>query len=263
MDLVIGSSSQLAQYFPEDYVKISSRNIDFNYLKSTQWDSVYITFAEQRIYEKNIDYITPNYLHTLKVIRALLQNSKKIVCYTSCELWSNLEGKISLDTPPSFDLKNEYTISKLLLWNKVKELREINDLYKKVIFIHPFYFNSVKRSEYFLMGKVFKSILNREKIQVRNIDFDRDMVHASFVVKKSIAATTDCMVGSGKLFNVQELIQNLYAVNDMDFYEFVEEAGDWSPPNKQITADVNWRYTYNDLLRDTCRDIEQFKTRKQ
>ncbi len=263
MDLVIGSSSQLAHYFPENCVKISSRNIDFNYLKEHQWDSVYLTFAEQRIYEKNIDYITPNYLNTLKIIKHLLRNSKKIVCYTSCELWGNLQGKISLDTPPNFNLKNEYTISKLLLWNKVKELREMNDLYRKVIFVHPFYFNSVKRSEYFLMGKVFKSILNKEKIQVRNIDFDRDMVHASFVVEKSIAATTDCLVGSGELFNVREFIENLYVLNDMDFYEFVEEVGEWIPPDKQITADVSWKYTYNDLLRATCRDIEQFKTRKQ
>ncbi len=38
--------------------------------------------------------------------------------------------------------------------------------YNKVIFIHPFYFNSIYRSEYFLFGKVFKSIMNKEKMKV-------------------------------------------------------------------------------------------------
>ena len=145
MNLVIGSTSQLAHYFPEDYEKISSRNIDFAYLKSKVWDSVYITFAEQRIYEPGIDYIGPNYIDTLRIINELLHRSEKIVCYTSCELWSVLSGTISLDTKPNFNLSNEYTISKLLLLNKIKELRTINSAYNKVVFVHPFYFNSVYR----------------------------------------------------------------------------------------------------------------------
>jgi GDP-D-mannose dehydratase len=262
MRLVIGNTSQLSYYFPEDYIKISSRNIDFNYLKQNQWDAVYITFAEQRIYEKNIDYITPNYLNTLKIIKALLQNSKKIVCYTSCELWSNLNGVISIDDNPSFDLKNEYTISKLLLLNKIKELRELNDLYKKVIFIHPFYFNSAYRSEYFLFGKIFKSIINKEKINVGNLDFERDMVHTKFIVNKSIEQTKDCMVGAGNTFNVRNFIQDLYRINDMDFFEFVNESWTGATNNKFITPSVDWQYTYENLLSDTQQDIEQFKNRK-
>jgi GDP-D-mannose dehydratase len=265
VDLVIGSSSQLAQYFPDDYVKISSRNIDFNYLKQNQWDSVYITFAEQRIYEKNIDYITPNYLNTLKIIKALLQNSKKIVCYTSCELWRGFgEGVISLDTEPNFDLKNEYAISKLLLLNKIKELRELNDLYKKVIFIHPFYFNSTYRSKYFLFGKIFRSIVNNEKISVGNLDFERDMVHTKFVVSKSIGQIEDCMVGAGMAFNVRNFVQDLYEMNGLEYHDLVNEDTSTPPTNtKWITPSVNWEYTYWDLLNDTQEDIEQFKTRKQ
>lgn len=260
MDLVIGSSSQLAQYFPENYIKISSRNIDFEYLKNNVWDSVYITFAEQKIYDKNIDYITPNYIYSLKIIESLLINSKKIVCYTSCELWSNLNGKISLDTEPCFDLKNEYTISKLLLWNKIKERRIQNQLYEKIIFIHPFYFNSIYRNEYFLFGKIFKSILNENKINVGNLNFYRDIVSTQFVVNKSIEKTSDCMVGSGNLINIRTFIKDLYKLNDMDFNRFVTE--DVRKPidkKKLIMANVNWEYTYKNLLEDTQRDIEQFK----
>lgn len=262
MNLIIGNTSQLSHYFPDDYIKISSRKIDFNYLKNNKWDSVYITFAEQKIYDQNIDYITPNYLNTLKIIKHLLQNSNKIVCYTSCELWSNLSGPISISTEPNFNLKNEYAISKLLLLNKIKELRKANNLYQKVIFIHPFYFNSIHRTEYFLFGKIFKSIINKEKIKVGNLNFSRDMVHPRFVVDKSIEATSDRMVGSGKLFNIRAFIKDLYRMNDMDFSQFVEETGEQSILNKQITAKVDWNYIYDNLLTDTQNDIEQLRKKQ-
>ena len=261
MNLVIGSSSQLAQYFPTDYIKLSSRNIDLNYLKNNVWDSVYITFAEQRIYNPNIDYITPNYIYTLQIIEALLHSSNKIVCYTSCELWNELIGYINPKTPAKFyPLSNEYCISKLLLWNKILELRKIEPIYSKVIFMHPFYFNSIYRSEYFLFGKIFDSILNRKKISVGNLDFDRDMVHTSFVVKKSIEANQDTMIGSGKLTNIRTFIRDLYQLNGIDFMHFVDE--DMSVPQgkpKQIVAKVDWDYTYQDLLSDTQNDIIQWR----
>lgn len=257
MNLVIGNSSQLAQFFPKDYIKISSRNIDFNYLIDNNWESVYITFAEQRIYEPNIDYITPNYIYTLKIIEALLKNSNKIVCYTSCELWNELTGTININTNPKFyPLNNEYSISKLLLWNKILELRKTTDLYNKVIFMHPFYFNSVYRSNYFLFGKVFDSIINKKKISVGNLNFYRDMVHAKFVVQKSIELNQDAMIGSGKLFNVKDFIIDLYNANNLNFTDFVKE--DLSIPSgkeKLIMAKVDWNYTYQDLLSDTQADI--------
>src|SRR5271166_1642855 len=257
MDLVIGSSSQLAQYFPPDYLKISSRNIDFDYLKSNPWDAVYLTFAEQRIYDANIDYITPNYTYTLQIINSLLDNCNKIVCYTSCELWNNLTGFIPLNTPAKFyPINHEYSISKLLLWNKITQLRKENNLYDKVIFMHPFYFNSVHRNEYFLFGKIFKSIINKQKIKVGNLNFYRDMVHTKFVVEKSIELSHDSMIGSGKLFNTKDFVRNLYRLNDMDFREFVEE--DTTIPNgkpKLIMAKVDWDYTYQNLLDDTQADI--------
>ena len=261
MNLVIGSSSQLAQYFPSDYIKLSSRNIDFDYLKSNVWDSVYITFAEQRIYDPNIDYITPNYIYTLRIIEALLPTSNKVVCYTSCELWNELIGHISPKTPAKFcPLSNEYCISKLLLWNKILELRKIDSIYSKVLFMHPFYFNSIYRSEYFLFGKIFDSIRNRKKIAVGNLDFERDMVHTSFVVKKSIEANQDTMIGSGKLTNARRFIRDLYQLNGMDFMRFVEEdmfASIGKP--KRIVAKVDWEYTYQDLLSDTQNDIIQWR----
>lgn len=260
MNLVVGKTSQLAQYFPEDYVKISSRNISFDFLKENLWDSAYITFAEQRIYDPNIDYITPNYIYTLDIINALLKNTNKIVCYTSCELWNELSGYISTDTPVKFyPINHEYSLSKLLLWNKITELRKCNEEYKKVIFMHPFYFNSVHRSEYFLFGKIFNSILKKQKIKVGNLNFYRDMVHTKFVVEKSIESTKDSMIGAGKLFNARDFIKDLYKENNLDFDYFVEE--NFSAPTgkeKLIMAKVNWDYSYKDLLSDTQNDILKY-----
>ncbi len=256
MDLVIGNS-QLSKYFPDNYIKISSRNIDFDFLKDNVWNAVYITFAEQRIYEKNIDYITPNYLYTLKIIESLLKNSNKIVCYTSCELWGESSGHISLTTKPNFNTNNEYAISKLLLLNKIKERRLIDDMYNKVVLIHPFYFNSVYRNEYFLFGKIFDSIINHKRINVGNLNFYRDMVHTSFLVKKSIEQNNDCVIGAGKLFHVRDFIKDLYKLNELDFDYFVTE--ETNMPNKQklIMADVEWEYSYDNLLSDTIRDIKE------
>lgn len=259
MNLVIGNSSQLSQYFPEDYIRISSRNINLEYLRKNKWNSVYITFAEQRIYNYNIDYITPNYFSTLEIIKNLLENSDKIVCYTSCELWNELSGYININTPAKFTLNNEYTISKLLLWNKIIELRKIDPLYNKVFFIHPFYFNSIHRNEYFLFGKIFKSLLKKERIVVGDLNFYRDMVHAKFIVNKSIECNQDMMVGSGKLFNIREFIKDLYQMNNMDFSYFVHEnkSSGIIGKEKLIMAHVDWDYTYRDLLLDTQEDLKQ------
>ena len=256
-NLVIGNTSQQSHYYPEDYIKISSRNINMDYLRSNEFDSVYITFAEQRIYDKNIDYTTPNFIYTLDIVKNLLDNCDKIVLFTSCELWSNKTGIINIDTEPDFNVSNIYTISKLLLVNEIKRLREIDDRYNKVVLLHPFYFNSRYRSEYFLFGKIFRSIVNREKIKVGNLDFHRDMIHTKFLVKKAIELNKDSMVGSGNLFNVRNFVMDLYKSFNMDYFDYVtEDLSKTSNDDKLIRANVNWNYTYDDLLDQTINDLK-------
>jgi nucleoside-diphosphate-sugar epimerase len=258
INLVIGDTSQQSHYYPNDFVRISSRNIDFEYLKNNNFDSVFITFAEQRIYDNSIDYIEPNYTYTLKVINQVLKNSKKVVVFTSCELWSNLSGVIDINTLPSFNISNQYTLSKLLLLNEIKRLRKINSDYNKVVILNPFYFNSVYRKDYFLFGKIFDSIINKKRIQVGNLNFYRDMVHTSFLVKKAIELNCDSMVGSGRLFNVRDFVIDLYNLFDMKYCDFVTEDLTKLPNDKLIRADVEWSYTYSDLINDTYLDIKKY-----
>lgn len=260
MNLVVGNSSQLSKYFPDDYIKISSRNVDLDYLKSNEWDSVYITFAEQRIYDNSTDFVTPNYQYTLSIIESLLDSAKKIACYTSCELWNQATGYIGVDAIPNFyPFGNEYVVSKLLLMNRILERRKTDDRYNKVILLHPFYFNSIHRSNYFLFGKIFDSIVHKKQIQVGSLNFHRDMVHTRFAVEKSITAERDSMIGSGNLYHARTFIQDLYSCHDMDFNYYVQENN--SSPSlgikKLIQAKVDWDYSYDDLLNDTCLDIQQ------
>lgn len=255
-NLVIGNTSQLSFYFPEDYVKISSRNIDFNYICNNNWDNVYITFAEQRLYDDNIDYITPNFFYTLKIIENLLDRANKIVCYTTCELWNLQVGKISKNTKINFDINNQYALSKFILFDKIKKLKKIDSRYQKVIFIHPFYFNSIKRSKYFLFGKIFDSILNKKKINVNNINFYRDVVHTKFVIEQSINAKEDSFVGSGRLTNIRDFIIDLYTMNNLDYRDFLhEESTSIMENQKLIMADVCNDYSYSKLLQDTQEDF--------
>jgi len=260
MNLVIGNTSQQSYYYPDDYKKISSRNIDFEYLRNNQFDSVYITFAEQRIYDSNIDYITPNYTYTLSIIESLINNCNRIIFFTSCELWSNSIGEISIDSEFNFNPNNGYTVSKMLLFNEIKRLRKNDDKYFKVKILHPFYFNSIKRSKYFLFGKIFDSIINQKKIEVGNLDFYRDMVHTKFLVKKSIEADNDMVIGSGKLFNVREFVIDLYKNFDMDYFYFVKEDKSLKSNSKFIRSKVDWDYTYQDLITDTVSDIKNCNT---
>lgn len=259
MNLVIGDTSQQSHYYPNDYIRISSRDIDMSYLKNGKFNSVYITFAEQRIYESSIDYITPNFNYTLDIIKNLIDESNKIVIFTSCELWSSSSGLIDLKTLPNFNISNEYTLSKLLLFNEIQRLRKIDHRYDKVVILHPFYFNSVYRTEYFLFGKIFNSIVDKKNIEVGNLDFYRDMIHTSFLVKKAIELKSDSMMGSGRLFNVRDFVIDLYKSFDMDYFKYVKEDRNLLPNDKPIRAKVDWEYTYNDLLNDTIDDIKSMR----
>ena len=128
-NLIIGNNSQISYYFPNSYIKISSRNIDYDIL-SQKWNSVYITFAEQRIYDNDIDYITTNYKYTLNLIDRLIDKCDKIVVYSSCDLWNNCGGEITLETKFNYKSKNDYLLSKHMLINKIRDdnkLRQSNN----------------------------------------------------------------------------------------------------------------------------------------
>lgn len=254
-NLVIGETSQISKYFPKDYLRISSRNIDKNFIKNKKWNKIFLCFGESR---KFIDddslHDKINFEYTLDLIHFLLPYAKNIVIYSTCELWNKYYGSIDLNTPFNF-YETNYIKSKFKLTNHVLN----NDFYKKVIIIFPFNFNSIYRSQDFLFGKIFNSIINKTKIEIGNTYFHRDIIHPKFVVEKSITAESHTIVGSGRLTFVNDFIRDLYNHFSMDYEEFVVEKMskyfEYEMRNEYYLNNKKCEFSYNDLLSFTISDI--------
>jgi len=255
-NLVIGSTSQLSNYFPdENYIKISSRNIDFDQYKNKFFDRVYICFAEQRTFitnDKNI-FLNTNVNYTLDIIEFFSKISNKIIVYGTSELWNNCYGNIDICTP--FNYKpSDYIDSKKIM------IENIKSKYNNVIFLYPFNFNSIYRKTGFLFSKIFDSIINNKKIIIGNTYFYRELLHPKFIVEKSILADSDEIIGSGRVIFVNDFIRNLYSNFSMSYDEYVTE--DFK---ESITANENIFYLkskkvlYNNLINDTVRELEKIK----
>jgi GDP-D-mannose dehydratase len=218
--LVIGNTSQLSFYFPDSFEKISSRDIDFKKIKTKFYDRIYVTFADQRTFltqnENNFNNVNKDLV--VQVIDELKNFCNKIVIFSTSELWNGYNGKVDLSAPYLYNY-SPYIKSKELLCNYINNHR---DLYNNVIIVYPFNFNSIYRKEGFLFYKIFDSIINKNKNNVGNIDFNRDILHPLHIVRESIRTDKDLIVGSGFLTNVKKFVQDLFLVNNLDINSLLE-----------------------------------------
>lgn len=253
-NLIIGDTSQLSQYFPKDYIRVSSRN-DFNDLRGQKYDSVYLCFADQRTFieDNEKEFIKVNYNYTMDVVNLFKPISKRVIVYSTCELWNNVDGSINLDTLFDYNY-SPYIKSKELLTNRIKNLRDYN---QNVIIIYPFNFNSPYRKGGFLFGKIFDSIINKTKIEIGNTDFNRDLIHPSYIVERSIKAKDDELVGSGNLININKFIRDLYKEMNMVYEDYVTEnsINNLQVKRKEFYSDTDSKYLYELLLKKTVEDI--------
>ena len=256
MNLVIGNTSQLSYYFPEDYIKISSRNISQE-IYNKEWNYVYICFAEQRTYKQADDSFNEvNYEYTKRVIERL--NAKKIVYYSTAELWNNCVGEIDLHTNIDYHY-SDYVSSK----EKITKYLKSN--YSNVVVAYPFNFNSKYRLPPFLFGKVMRSIIDKTKIEIGDTYYYRELLHPIYVVNETISLTQDKIVGTGKLIHINSFIRNLYAAFRMRYEDYVEEnIKDLSIYRKNIffTKHSNNFFTQTDLLNIMVREIYDVITNK-
>lgn len=252
--LVIGSTSQLSYYFPDEYEKISSRNIDYNSFENKFYERVFICFAEQRTFlENNRDlclFDAVNVDYTLQVISFFSKICKKLVVYGTADLWNNLNGPIDINMPFNY-IETAYIRSKNNLVNRLK-----NSSLNNIIVLHPVNFNSPYRSEGFLFSKIFYSIINKKNIKIGDTYFYRDMVHPKYVVERSIKSEIDEIIGSGRLIFVNDFIRDLYSNFEMDYNFYIEEEIQEKTDKKIYYLNTReCRYSYNDLLLDTIKDI--------
>lgn len=252
-NLIIGNSSQLSHYFPKNYEKISSRNIDLSYIKTQDFDRIFLTFAEQRTYlNKSLSFFTDiNVEYTLFIIDQIINSCNKIVIYGTSELWNSYDGCVDIDYLYKYNYTH-YIKSKEILCKHIKN----SDKYDKVIIIHPFNFNSIYRKGNFLFGKIYKSITLNQKITVGNINIYRDIIHPQFVVNESISAQSDSMVGSGILINIKEFIEDMYKKTNKNFNDYVSINMDFIKLNiRNNYYSCQKRINYNDLLNMYINDI--------
>lgn len=259
-NLVIGNTSQLSYYFPDDYVKISSRNIDYNLIESENWDRVFLCFGESRKFLDDIKiYDDINFYYTLDVINRIKKISRNVIVYSTCELWNQYDGKIDISMNFNFFstpyLQSKYKLSKYLLNNKSE--------YYNVFIMYPFNFNSTYRSDNFLFGKVFNSIINKSPIEIGDTYFYRDIIHPKFVVNESIKSSKHQIVGSGRLIFVNDFIRELYNRFDMNYEEYIiENIGKFTEYEKRKEYYLRSRevlYSYDSLLNDTINDIINYE----
>jgi nucleoside-diphosphate-sugar epimerase len=260
MNLVVGNTSQLFPYFKqydESILGISSRDFDYQNIKHYQFDRVFLTFAEQRVFlDKPIEFFSKiNVDYTLEVINKLKYNTKTFVLYSTSDLWDQCEGEIDINTPFN-NRQTSYIISKEILNEKINDLREKEDIDIKIIY--PFNFNSPYRKPEFLFYKFLDVVLNKKLIEVGNLDFYRDIVHPKLIVERSFNCYTDELVGSGVLTNIKDFYINLLDYFNINYNEYViEKPEHFINSRKSFYLKTNNKYT--NLLNDTIYDIEQYK----
>lgn len=254
-NIVIGSTSQQSHYYPECFQRVSSRNFDPNIFNSGSLDTVVLAFAEQGVRSPGRDFIGTNLTYTVDIVRRAVKVSRRVIVFTSCDIWSNCTGVICPETPVNYPNDNMYAVSKALLLSEIKRLRTTDPDYGRVVMVHPFYFNSIHRDKYFLFGKIFDSIIFGKKIRVGNLNFYRDILHTRFFVQRCLESESDCVIGSGRLFNVRDFVMDLYSRCGLKYYDLVDENASDCPIDKPIRACVNWDYTYEDLMKDTLDEL--------
>ena len=224
-NLIVGESSQLAQYFPQDYSRVSSRN--YSEAPTRRWKAVYICFGENRTYLANSQdaalaksFYEVNCDAMVKAVDHFHPISEKVVVYSTAELWNDRSGPISVTTPYQFK-GNHYVLSKHRMTMLLGDKRR----YPRVSVAFPFNFNGVHRGGDFLFGKVFHSILNGQRIQLGDTYYYRDILHPSIVAEESAKHRVgeDFMIGSGRVVFVNDLIRTLYAEFGMSYESMVDE----------------------------------------
>jgi len=256
MNLVIGNTSQLGNLLPNDYIKISSRNINFSEVSG--YDTVYVTFAEQRTFKKELtegDFIDVNVTYTSNLIDTIYKLNKKVIIYGTFELWNGHNGPVTINTPIKYNY-DPYVKSKEVLYNLLMEKKSKGE-WENVFIIHPTNFNSINRREGFLFSKIFNSIINKVKIEVGDLDINRDLIHTSYLVDKSLTCDKDMIVASGKLTNLKKFIETLYELNGLSYNDYVVENIGESSPHKNNAFWLETENVYDDLIKDTINEIRQ------
>ena len=256
--LIIGDTAQLSYYFPITYDRISSRNIDHKFIIERNYDNVYILFGEQRTFLNESDdfFIDVNVNKTLKLINEIKDHVKRIVVYSTSELWNNYETQVFVCNKYNYNY-TPYIKSKEILCNLINENRHN---YQNVFIVYPFNFNSPYRKSGFLFSKIFESITKKNINKIGDINFERDLIHPSIIVRESINTKSDILVGTGSLINIENFVSDLFNVHNMNYKDYLINEIKNNLPNKRGSYYSGIGYSsYHELLTLTIKDVYEYK----
>lgn len=255
-NLIIGSTSQLSHYFPIEYERISSRNINYSEIINEKYNSIYILFAEQRTFldESEKFFTDVNFTYTLNLINKIKDYCNNVIIFSTSELWNNYDGEVLVN----YDFNYNYTPyikSKEILSNYINEHKSI---YNNVHIVYPFNFNSPYRKEGFLFCKIFDSIINKTQNTIGDLKFYRDLVHPSIIVKECIDMSEDKLIGSGTLINIEQFVIDLFNLSNLEYNDYIisNKNNNLSNVRKNYYSGIKYS-NYNDLLKLTHNDIRK------
>jgi len=255
-NLIIGNTAQLNYYFPKEYDRISSRSIDYSIFKKNKYDVAFLLFAEQRTFLNQNEkfFVDVNFNYTLNVIDKIKNYCNKIIIYSTSELWNDYDGKISITIPFKYNY-TPYIKSKELLSIHINENK---NKYENIHIIYPFNFNSPYRKNGFLFSKIFDTIINKNKNSIGDLNFYRDLIHPSVIVKESINTNNDLLIGSGSLINVKNFIDDLFILNNMKSEDYLQinEINNLKNKRKNYYSENSYS-NYKELLKLTNYDIQK------
>jgi len=256
-NLIIGNTSQISKFLSDsEFKKIDSRNFSFSQIDG-DWDTAILAFGENRKFLPSFSlYEEINVKLTLDTVKFLLDKCRKIIVFSTCELWDKCSGPIDLSTPFNF-YDTFYARSKFVM---TEEILNHPNLYPNVCVIYPFNFNSTFRSEDFLFGKVFNSILTKKKISIGDTYYYRDIFHPIFLAREIPNLNSHTLIGSGRLTYINDFIRELYAYFDLNYEELVEENlnnfKEYDLKYEYYLRSNRPKYEYKSLFLDTVRDIK-------
>ena len=244
--LVIGDTSQLSYYLPKSFDKISSRNIDYSSMG--EYERIYICFAEQRTFKSDANFIDINYHYTLDVIDKILPKTNEVVFYSTAMLWQNLE-QYDITDEFSYDENSKYLVSKEMI-SKELEAKE------KTIVHYPCNFNSCQRKKGYLFSKLIDACSGKS-IEAGNLNFDREIVHASYIAEVSTKSKCSQIIAPGYLVNIESYFRDVIDAFGYKFIDLVfQNLKAMSTQPKSVHKCIDMDYSYGKMLEDTIEDIK-------
>lgn len=244
--LVVGNTSQISHCLPSSFSRVSSRN--FNADLVDDYDKIFICFAEQRTFDNSLDFMEVNYDYTLSMINDLLPKCNNIVFYSTAMLWENFK-KYSIDDDYSYDEENNYLVSKQKITD---ELKGVNN----VLVHYPCNFNSTFRKSGYLFSKLVDACAGNV-VTTGDLNFNREIVHASYVANTSLYSDESTIIAPGYLTNMRKYFHDVIGHFGVPVDNIQESMVKHKPKPNSLHSVVDSSYDYDRMVEDTIMDIRR------